>query len=178
MTNEGFIEKNAFFNGKTQTIINELDITDSLKLSEQQILNFIAKWISNGSGWNIQSIDAHYLNIVKYEPMKGSSYIQLPEELRNSAKGLINLKNDDTECFRWCHIRHFNHQNKNPQRIKKTDKQYVKNLNYEGIEFPVTTKQYNKIEKQNDININVFGYEDKQPYHFQYTYLKKSLKIK
>ena len=31
MTNEGFIEKNAFFNGKTQTIINELDITDSLK---------------------------------------------------------------------------------------------------------------------------------------------------
>ena len=120
--------------------------------------------ISEGSGWTIESVENHYLNIVKYEPMKGSSYIQLPEELRNSAKGLINLKNDDTECFRWCHIRHFNHQNKNPQRIKKTDKQYVKNLNYEGIKFPVTTKQYNKIEKQNDININVFGYEDKQPF--------------
>ena len=37
-------------------------------------------------------------------------------------------------------------------------------MDYSGIEFPVTTKQYNKIEKQNEVNINVFGYEDKQPY--------------
>ena len=37
-------------------------------------------------------------------------------------------------------------------------------MDYSGIEFPVATKQYNKIEKQNEININVFGYEDKQPY--------------
>ena len=36
--------------------------------------------------------------------MKGSSYIKLPQELRNSAKGLINMKNEDNECFRWCHI--------------------------------------------------------------------------
>lgn len=33
-----------------------------------------------------------------------------------------------------------------------------------GIEFPVDVKQYNKIEKQNNININVFGYENKQPF--------------
>ena len=37
-------------------------------------------------------------------------------------------------------------------------------MDYSGIEFPVTVKQYNKIEKQNEININVFGYENKQPY--------------
>ena len=55
-------------------------------------------------------------------------------------------------------------QDKYPQRIKKVDKQFIENLDYSGIEFPVTTKQYNKIEKQNEININVFGYEDKQPY--------------
>ena len=74
------------------------------------------------------------------------------------------MKNEDNECFRWCHIRHLNPQAKYPQRIKKSDKQYVDNLNYNGIEFPVTTKQYNKIEKQNETNINVFGYENKQPY--------------
>ena len=96
--------------------------------------------------------------------MKGSSYIQLPQELRNSSKGLINLKNTDNECFRWCHIRHLNPQDKYPQRIKKVDKEYIDKLNYIGIEFPVTIKQLNKIEKQNEININVFGYEEKQPY--------------
>ena len=47
-----------------------------------------------------------------------------------------------------------------PQRIKKTDKQYVEKLDYSNIEFPVNVKHYNKIEKQNSININVFGYEE------------------
>ena len=96
--------------------------------------------------------------------MKGSSYIKLPQELSNSEKGLINMQNEGNECFRWCHIRLLKPQDKNPQRIKISDKEYVDNLNYNGIEFKVTTKQYNKIEKQNEVNINVFGYENKQPY--------------
>ena len=74
------------------------------------------------------------------------------------------MKNKDNECFRWCHVRHLNPQDKDPQRIKKTDKQHIEKLNYSGIEFPVNVKQYNKIEKQNNINVNVFGYEDRQPH--------------
>ena len=116
---DGWIYKTAYFNSKPQTVINNVSINEALQLTKQQILNFVAQWISEGSGWTIQSVDSHYLNIVKYEPMKGSSYIQLPQELRNSAKGLINLKNIDNECFRWCHIRHLNPQDKYPQRIKK-----------------------------------------------------------
>ena len=161
---DGWIYKTAYFNSKPQTVINDVSISESLELTKQQILNFVAQWISEGSGWTIQSVDSHHLNIVKYRPMKGSSYIQLPQELRNSSKGLINLKNIDNECFRWCHIRHLNKQDKYPQRIKKSDKEYINKLNYTGIEFPVTIKQLNKIEKQNEININVFGYEEKQPY--------------
>ena len=57
-----------------------------------------------------------------------------------------------------------NPQDIHPERIKKSDKEYINKLDYSGIEFPVTIKQYNKIEKQNEININVFGYENKQPY--------------
>ena len=158
------VEKSAYFNSTSQTIINNTEINEALQMSKQNLLNQISRWISEGSGWTIKSVDSHYLNIAKYEPMKGSSYIQLPSELRNSAKGLINIKNEDNECFRWCHIRHLNPQDKNPQRIKKTDKQYVGKLDYSNIELPVGVKHYNKIEKQNSININVFGYENKQPY--------------
>ena len=164
MSDGKIIYKTAYFFSPPQTIINNPEINESLEASKQNVLNKIAVWISEGSGWTIQSVDNHYLNVVKYQPMKGSSYIKLPQELRNSSKGLINMKNEDNECFRWCHIRHLNPQDKYPQRIKKVDKQYIENLNYSGIEFPVATKQYNKIEKQNAININVFGYEDKQPY--------------
>ena len=88
--------------------------------------------------------------------------MKLPQDLKNSAKGLINMKNEDNECFRWYHIRHLNPQDKYPQRIKKCDKEYIKNLSYSGIELPVAVKQYNKIEKQNEISINVFGYEERQ----------------
>ena len=158
------VEKSAYFNSTSQTIIDQMEINEALQTSKQNILNQISQWISEGSGWTVQSVDNHYLNIVIYKPMKGSSYIQLPSELRNSAKGLINMKNEDNECFRWCHIRHLNPQDKYPQRIKKVDKPYVKNLDYPGVEFPVNVKHYNKIEKQNSINISVFGYEDKQPY--------------
>ena len=158
------VEKPAYFNSKSQTIINNTEINEALQLSKQNILNKISQWISEGSGWTIQSVDSHYLNIVKYKPMKGSSYIQLPSELRNCTKGLINMKNEDNECFRWCHIRHLNPQDKNPERIKKSDKEYVNKLDYSGIEFPVSVKNYNKIEKQNSINISVFGYENKEPY--------------
>ena len=38
----------------------------------------------------------------------------------------------------------------------------VEELNYQGVEFPIATKHYDKIEEQNSINVNVFGYEDKQ----------------
>ena len=158
------IEKTAYFNGKTQTVTNEIEIAESLQIIQEQIVNKIQQWISEGSGWTIQSVDSHFINIATYKPLKGSSYIPLPKKLQNSAKGLINLKNEDNECFRWCHIRHLNPQDKNPQMIKKTDKQYVEKLDYTGIEFPVTVKQYKRIEKQNSINVNVFGYELKQPY--------------
>ena len=102
------VEKPAYFNSKSQTIINNTEINEALQMSKQNILNKISQWISEGSGWTVQSVDSHYLNIVKYKPMKGSSYIKLPSELRNSAKGLINMKNKDNQCFRWCHIRHIN----------------------------------------------------------------------
>ena len=156
--------KTAYFNASAYIIMNNIDIKGSLKFSMEYILSKIASWIYEGSGWTIQSVDNHYMNIVKYQPIRGSSYIQLPEELRNSAKSLINLKNRDDECFRWCHVRHLNPQGKDPQKIKKSDKEYINKLDYSGIEFPVTIKQINKIEKKNSIRINVFGYEEKLTY--------------
>ena len=156
--------KTAHFNGRARTIINEKEIDEVLQTSRQELMKAIGQWISEGSGWTILSVDGHYINLTKYEPLNGTSYIELPTELRNSAKGLINLKNEDNECFRWCHIRYLNPKEKDPQRIKKSDKEFIEKLDYSGIEFPITIKQINKIEKKNSIRINVFGYEEKQPY--------------
>ena len=158
------VSRIGYFNSKPKTITNANDFQESLDVNVEQIMNDIHKWISEGSAWIIKSINGHYINIIKYEPLTGSSYIKLPSELQHHKSGLINLKNKDNECFRWCHVRHLNPQIKDPQRIKKTDKAFMPQLNYDNIEFPVSVKQYNKVETQNNININVFGYENKQTY--------------
>jgi len=132
-------------------------------LGEEEILNRIADWISEGSQWVIDEISDHYLNIVSYQPLRGSSYIQLPEELRDSKKGLINLKNEDNKYLLWCHVRHLNPIKRNPQRIRE-DKEFAKKLDYSGCTFPVQIKDIAKIELQNKININIFGYESKRLY--------------
>ena len=129
-------------------------------MSRQEILNVIDKWASEGSGWVIDRIDSHYLNITLYKPLNGSSYIELPLELRNSKKELINIKNQDNECFRWYHIRMVNPMDKHPERIKKEDKEMIEKLDYSGIKFPISKKDYNKIEKKNGIRVNIFGFRN------------------
>ena len=43
-------------------------------------------------------------------------------------KGMINIKNNDSKCFIWCHIRHLNPLKIHPKRIKKVDKDMVNDL--------------------------------------------------
>ena len=85
----------------------------------------------------------------------------MPIESRGSNKGLINIKNKDQKCFLWCHVRHINLTKEHPGEIKKVDRIFANNLNYDGIEFPVKESDFNKIEVQNNIYINIFGYENK-----------------
>ena len=163
---EVFEYKDAYFNSTAFTILNEYQIIEALDKAAEEINNKIAFWLSEGSGWTIVEIRSHYVNIVKYLPLRGSSYIPSPKELRNSMCGLINPKNKDNECFRWCHNRHLNPRKVHPERITKEDRESVKSLDYSGITFPVTINQINRIEKQNKINIYLFGYDTvkKRPY--------------
>ena len=94
-------------------------------------------WINNGSGWNVESIESQYINISTYRPLSGSSYMDLPVELRSPRKGLINIKNKDKKCFLWCHVRHINPSKKHPKRILKTDKNISEKRDYDRIAFPV-----------------------------------------
>ena len=63
--------------------------------------------------------------------------------------------------FLWCHVGHINPIKEHPGRIKKIDREIACNLNYDGIKFPVEEKDFSKTEVQNNICINVFGYENK-----------------
>ena len=87
----------VYFNSTTKTVIN----SDKYMLdrSFQEILYQIDNWINEGSGSAIESMSSEYMNISIYSPLSGISNIELPNKLKNSVKGLINIKNNDNTCF-------------------------------------------------------------------------------
>ena len=93
--------------------------------------------------------------------MSESSYVKLPAELKSPKKGLIKIKNNNQKSFLWSHVRQINPAKIHPDRITREDKKIVNNLNYDGIEFSVQEKDFSKIEKKNNICINMFCCENK-----------------
>ena len=69
------VYKTAFFNGKAKIITKANDIEHELSMSRQEILNMIDKWVSEGSGWVIDRIDGHYINVTTYKPLNGSNHM-------------------------------------------------------------------------------------------------------
>ena len=118
-------------------------------------------WTGLGSGWIIDKIEDINIDIANYDPLAGGSYITLPLELNNSIKCLINLKIKDNECFKWCHVRFINPQNKHSDRINKQDKKIASTLEYRGINFPLKVSNYEIVEERININVNVFGYKNR-----------------
>ena len=112
---DGEIEfKPVYFNSVTKTVTSH---RFKLESSFQEILYMIDNWINEGSGWIIEFTESQYINISTYRPLSGSSYMDLPVELRSPRKGLINIKNKDKKCFLWCHVRHINPSKEHPERI-------------------------------------------------------------
>ena len=61
----------------------------------------------------------------------------------------------------WCHVRLINLTNSYPERINKQDKKIAANLNYSDIVFSLDINDYEKIEDRFQMQVNVFGYENK-----------------
>ena len=79
----------VYFNSTAKTVINPDNY--GLNKSFQQVLYRLDNWINEGFAWTIEYIDGDYLNISIYSPLSGSTYIELPDELKSSMKCLINI---------------------------------------------------------------------------------------
>ena len=89
-----------------------------------------------------------------------STFIELPDKLKNPMKGLISIKNNYNKCFLWRRIKHLNPVKAHSEKITKLDKNVINDLDYEGNNFPVSKKDYCRIKKQNNICIKVFCYDN------------------
>ena len=90
-----------------------------------------------------------------------SSYILLPKFLA-AKKAIINLNNEDDECFKWVITRALNPVKIHPERIDKKLRETSKTLAWEKLKCSVKFSDINKFEKHNSsISVNIFGYENR-----------------
>ena len=143
---------------KQEAILQKSEIEGAgLNQAFPHLLELLEKWTQRGSGWIIDRVEALWLNIARYQPLRGGSYIQLPVAVLNK-KAVINLKNKDDHCLRWAlRAARANPTPQNPQRITwYSDKD---DLNFEGIDAPTPVSQILRVERQNNLAINVFGWD-------------------
>ena len=113
---------------------------------------------AEGSGWVFLKVENLTLYVDIWDPLKASSYIDLPSELKNK-KAIINMQNKkDNKCFLWSVLRGLNPKDDHPERINDL-RSIEYTLNMDDIEYPVSLKDIKRFEKQNpDISISILGY--------------------
>ena len=154
------IEVDADFHSDIEINIAEKDKKKLLDKMIARIEEVLANFQQSGSNWVFQQIRRLEIHFANWKPIRGSTFIPLPTRLQNK-KGVINIKNEDNQCFKWCITRALNPVDKNPNRLNKELIEQSKSFNWEELKFPVELKQIKIFEKNNpSISINVFGFED------------------
>ena len=138
-------------------ITNPSQIDEALEQAFDRMEEKLTKWTNEGSGWNLQAVMGSYLNIFTYRPLTGSSFIELPKDLK-AKHAIINIKNRDQMCFKWSVLAALHPAARDACRVAKYAA-YQHELNFDGIAFPVSLRDVSRFEKLNDISINVYTFE-------------------
>lgn len=146
------------FRSRTFIYLNLSDEEHHLNTAFQQMQNALEEFIHRGSDWRVYVVIGLEVSMVPYIPLSAGKYTTLPKQIQH-LKGIVNMQNDDEKCFLWCILAALHPKGKNPQRIQQYYP-YENDLNLNGITFPTPISKIQKFEKQNNISINVFGYEN------------------
>ena len=95
------------------------------------------------------------IDLFNIKPLRGSQYSPTPEICSNPKCCLINIKNEDEECFKWCMLYHQSNQSKNDTRTTALSK-LVDKYNYDDVEFPASFEDIETFENNNKVCIFVY----------------------
>ena len=104
-TKTTFLQSKAYFHSETQIILESTDVEELLSKIIEEILYRVSVYLRNGPGWYFKEFLSLGIHTVGFKPMNGSSYIPLPEFIRNK-NAVVNLKNKDQKCFLWRVLRY------------------------------------------------------------------------
>ena len=103
---------------KTEVNLESNDSNELFSKTKETVLESLAKFQRQGSNRKFHAVLSLDLHTVTYVTLGCSSYVPLPKFLA-AKKAIINLKNEDDECFKWAIPRALNPVEKNSKRIDK-----------------------------------------------------------
>ena len=109
-----------------------------------------------GSEFEFDGANLLYYDFNKTSLNRGGSYIDSPKWIKDK-KSTINPKNSDYKCFQYAVTVALNHDkiNKHLQRVSKI-KPFIDQYNWNDIDFPSTSKDWKKLELNNEsIALNI-----------------------
>ena len=95
-----------------------------------------------------------------HDPTRAGSYLRLPDKIRES-KSVLNIQNDDNLCALWCILAHLypkykdsagEHRNNKPTAYEE----HKDEIDTGDLQFPLRISDIGKLERLNNLSINVF----------------------
>ena len=140
-----------------EALLQASEINEDHNKAIPHLLELLEKWTQRGSGWVVDRMQTFWLDIARYQPLRGGSYIPLPAAVR-SKKAVINVKNRDDQCLRWA-LRAALAYPPPPHNPKRPRWYHTEDgLNFQGVDAPTPISQIPKVEKQSNLAIYVFGW--------------------
>ena len=137
------------FGDDNDDIIEQL-FESLLKKYEENLQNKMRE-----SEFEFDGVNFLYYDFNKTSINRGGSDKDSPKWLEDK-KSTINPKNNDDKCFQYAGTLALNLDKikKDPQRVSKT-KPFIEKHNWEDIDFPSASKDWEKFESNNEITLNI-----------------------
>ena len=128
----------AMLRSKSLVILESTNINSALAEALEGILESLANYTKQGSGWSVEEVEGIDISIARYVLVKGGSYKPLPPWIERK-KAIVNVKNNDDKCFMWAIRSALYPAEQDPNRCSKypTD-----DLDWDGVEFPTSIQRH------------------------------------
>ena len=158
-------------NCKMETVyLGERLAEDAFFTMLDQISSSLFSFTSHGSGWMLKDVNGFHVKQVSYVPIRGSSYLALPNDLQ-SMNCLLNIKNrENNNCFLYCYVAawHFAYAQSlyenvgwrmrtNPETYSISNPMTHQRVG--DFELPMAFNQISRFENLEKVQVNVIRYQ-------------------
>ena len=81
------------------------------------------------------------INAVVYKLLKGISYVPLPDELAKKNAVIMNVKNKDDQCFKWCIKKALNPTGIHAKHVTAESQNQAEEPDWSGMAFLVAADE-------------------------------------